>query len=87
MTPRERVVSKLIYVAVIPAVVFVLDVTLFVSMKGWTYNLRDNGSDAFWPIVLMFGAFFFPLAAGALAKAVFDLWGAPARAGAWPRVG
>jgi hypothetical protein len=78
MTHGERVVSKFIYIGLIPATVFALDVSLYVSMKGWTYNLHDNGRDTFWPIVLIFGAFFFPIAAGTLAKAVFDLWAARA---------
>ncbi len=59
-------------------VVLAIDLWLYVSMRGWTYNVKDHGAAAFWPIVLAFGAVCFPLAASAFANAVFDLWSARA---------
>jgi hypothetical protein len=76
MTSRERRVFGILCVVVIPAVVLAIDVAFYVGMKGWTYYVRRDGVAAFWPAVLMFGALFFPLAAGLFANAMFDLWSA-----------
>jgi hypothetical protein len=78
MTSRERRVFKILYAIVVPAGVLLLDAAFYVSMKGWTYNLREHGAAAFWPIVLAFGFLFFPIGAGVLAKAMFDIWSARA---------
>jgi hypothetical protein len=73
MTSRERRAWKILYSIAVPAAALLIDAALYWSMKGWTYNLREHGAAAFWPIVLAFGFLFFPLGAGLLAKAVFDL--------------
>lgn len=85
MTPRERLTWKILCYGVVPAAVLAADVALYVLMRGWTYSVKEHGAAAFWPGVLMFGALFFPLAAAALAKALYDL--ANARASTrWPAV-
>ena len=78
MTSRERRVFKILYAVIIPLAVLAVDVTLYVSMHGWTYYVKRDGWATFWPIVLAFGGLFFPIAAGVAAKALFDLWSARA---------
>lgn len=78
MTSRERRVWTIVCWVVIPAAVLLIDAAFYVSMRAWTYNLKDHGAAAFWPIVLTWGAVFFPLAAGIFGQAIFDLWSARA---------
>jgi hypothetical protein len=78
MTSRERRAFSILCWIVIPVVVLAIDAAFYWSMKGWTYNVREHGMAAFWPGVLMFGLFFFPIGAGLLANAMFDLWSAQA---------
>lgn len=76
MTSRQRRVWTIVFWIVVPATVFALDAWFYVSMEGWNYNLRQHGTATFWPIVLTFGAVFFPLSAGIFGQAIFDLWSA-----------
>ena len=61
------------YFGVIPAAVFAVDVAIYVHIKGWQYNVKHDGSGAFWPGVLLFGTVLFPVIAASLAHAVFEL--------------
>jgi hypothetical protein len=83
MTSRQRKAWKLLYVILLPLGVLAIDAYLYVSMRGWTYYVRKDGAATFWPAALALGAFFFPLAAGLLAKACLDMWNARASAH-WP---
>ena len=78
MTSGERRAWTIAYSIAVPAAVLVIDLTFYVAMRGWTYNVKDHEAAAFWPIVLSFGAVCFPLAAGGLAKAIFEMWSARA---------
>jgi len=78
MTSRERRAAKILYTWIIPLSVLAVDVWLYVSMRGWTYNLKEHGTDTFWPFVLMMGGLFFPAAALIGGKAIFDMWSARA---------
>jgi uncharacterized protein DUF3592 len=78
MTSRERRAFKILYAVVVPVGVLLIDAALLMAMRAWTYNLKDHGAAAFWPIVVMLGALFFPIAAGLFAKSAFDLWSARA---------
>jgi Protein of unknown function (DUF3592) len=78
MTSRQRRAVKILYGWIIPLSVLAADVWFYVSMRGWTYNLKEHGTDAFWPILLMIGGIFFPIAAFIGGKALFDMWSARA---------
>lgn len=74
MTPDERRAVTILYVGVIPLSLLAIDVWLYASMRGWTYNVQEHGTDAFWPIVLALGGILFPIAAFLAGNALFDLW-------------
>jgi hypothetical protein len=76
MTSRQRRVWTIVFWIVVPATVLALDAWFYVSMDAWNYNLRQHGAATFRPIVLTFGAVFFPLSAGIFGQAIFDLWSA-----------
>lgn len=78
MTSRERRAWTILYMWIIPLSVLAVEVWLYVSMRGWTYNLKAHGTDAFWPIVLAIGGILFPIAAFIGGKALFDMWSARA---------
>lgn len=80
MTRRERRVWMILYAWIIPLSVLAFDVWLYVSMRGWTYNLKEHGTGTFWPFVLMMGGIFFPIAALIGGKAIFEMWSARASA-------
>jgi hypothetical protein len=73
MTHGQRRALKIICLAFLPAAALAVDGWFYVSMKGWTYNLREHDAAVFWPGVLMFGAVFFPLAALGFGSALFQL--------------
>jgi hypothetical protein len=83
MTHGQREALKILCFAVLPAVALAVDGWFYLSMQGWTYNLRDSGAAAFWPGVLTFGALFFPLAALGLGNDVFQYLSTRASA-RWP---
>jgi hypothetical protein len=83
MRHGQRQALKIICLAVLPAAALAVDGWFYVSMKGWTYNLRESGAAVFWPGVLMFGAFFFPLAALGFGSDLFQYWSTRASA-RWP---
>jgi hypothetical protein len=63
MTRGHRRALKVICLAVLPVAALAVDGWFYVSMKSWTYSLRDSGAAVFWPGVLTLGALFFPIAA------------------------
>lgn len=83
MTPGQRRTLKIVCLAVLPAAVLAVDGWFYVSMKGWTYSLRENGAAVFWPGVLTLGALFFPIAALALGNDLFQYVSTRASA-RWP---
>ena len=83
MTRGQRQALKVICLAVLPAAALAVDGWFYVSMKSWTYSLRENGAAAFWPGVLMFGALFFPMAALGFGSDLFKYWSTRASA-RWP---
>lgn len=83
MTRKQRQTLQIICLAVFPAAALAVDGWFYVSMKGWTYSLRENGAAAFWPGVLTFGALFFPMAAFSFGADLFQYWSTRASA-RWP---
>lgn len=83
MTRGQRRALKIICLAVLPAAALAVDGWFYVSMKGWTYSLRENGADVFWPGVLTLGALFFPLAALGLGSDLFQFLSTGGSA-SWP---
>ena len=83
MTRGQRQALQIICLAGLPAAALAVDGWFYVSLKGWTYNLRESGAAAFWPGVLMFGALFFPIAAFGFGADLFQYWSTLASA-RWP---
>ena len=74
MTRERRQRLMIFCVGIFPAAVLAIDLWLYVSMEGWTYSLLNDGTDALWPGVLMFGLVCFPLAAAFLGYDLFHYW-------------
>jgi Protein of unknown function (DUF3592) len=83
MTRGQRKALKVICLAVLPVAALAVDGWFYVSMKSWTYSLRDSGAAVFWPGVLTLGALFFPLAALGFGSELFQYWSTRASA-RWP---
>jgi hypothetical protein len=83
MTRGQRQALKVICLAVLPVAALAVDGWFYVSMKSWTYSLRESGAAVFWPGVLTFGALFFPIAALGFGADLFQYCSTRASA-RWP---
>jgi hypothetical protein len=83
MTRGQRQALTVICYAVLPVAALAVDAWFYVSLKSWTYNLRDSGAAVFWPGVLTLGALFFPFAALFFGNDLFQNWSTRGSA-RWP---